>query len=114
MYEELAASYAAKLTYDTLHVVVQQNLLPFLWRSGDLGGRTFDVLMTALPMDEIQKRLDHAARLHPESTTLGDFRADNSLVECEREALAHAAKHDHAARRDRTAFRRPCGIAGLG
>lgn len=90
MYEELAESYARQLSYDCLHVTVQQNLLPFLWRSGHLGGRTFDVLMTALPMSEIQSRLDNAAKLHPESTTLGDFRADPKLVELESEALVNA------------------------
>ena len=92
MYEELADSYASKLSHDTLNLVVQQNLLPFLWRSGALGGRTFDVLMTALPMGEIQKRLDHAALLHPESPTLGDFRADPSLVRSETDALLSARK----------------------
>ena len=92
MYEKLAQSYAKRLGYDALHVVVQQNLLPFLWKSGQLGGRTFDVLMTALPMTELQKRLDTAAALHPESTTLGDFRADEELVRAEAEALKHARR----------------------
>jgi VanW like protein len=91
-YEKLSESYAAKLGYDTLHVVVQQNLLPYLWRNGHLGGRTFDVLMAALPMNELQKRLDRAYLLHPESTTLGDFRADAALLDAETEALAHARK----------------------
>ncbi len=91
-YEHLAASYAKKLSYDALHVVVQQNLLPYLWRSGQLGGRTFDVLMTALPMAELQKRLDHAFELHGESKTLGDFRADVKLVEAETEALKNARR----------------------
>lgn len=90
MYEELAESYAKRLSYDCLHVTVQQNLLPFLWRNGHLGGRSFDVLMTALPMAEIQSKLDCAAALHPDSTTLGDFRADASLVAAESEALKNA------------------------
>lgn len=92
MYEKLAESYAKKLSYDVLHIVVQQNLLPFLWKNGVLGGRTFDVLMTALPMCEIQKRLDYAVSLHPESPTLGDFRAVESLIEAEMEALQNANK----------------------
>ncbi len=92
MYERLAESYAKRLGYEALHVVVQQNLLPFLWKNGHLGGRTFDVLMTALPMSELQKRLDAAARAHPESTTLGDFRADEDLVNAEAEALRHARR----------------------
>lgn len=53
MYERLADSYAKRMTYDVLHVVVQQNLLPYLWKGGHLGGRTFDVLMTSLPMNEL-------------------------------------------------------------
>ena len=92
MYEALTESYARRLKFDMLHVTVQQNLLPFLWRSGQLGGRTFDVLMTALPMEEIQKRLDRAATLHPESKTLADFRADERLLRAESEALRSAGR----------------------
>ncbi len=92
MAEKLAASYAARLKYDALHLTVQQNLLPYLWLGGFLGGRTFDVLMTALPMSELQKCLDAAKTLHPESRTLGDFRADPLLVKAENEALARARK----------------------
>ena len=91
-YEQLAANYAKKLSFDVLHVVVQQNLLPYLWRSGQLGGRTFDVLMTAMPMTELQRRLDHAFELHGESATLGDFRADQKLLDAEFEALKNARR----------------------
>lgn len=92
MYKKLAESCAEKLKFDMLHVVVQQNLLPFLWQDGHLGGRTFDVLMSALPMKSLQERLDMAHALHPESTTLGDFRADPGLVDAEWEALAEARR----------------------
>ncbi len=92
MYEKLAENYAKSLCYDVLHVVVQQNLLPFLWKTGALGGRTFDVLMNSLPMNEIQKRLDFAFSLHAESNTLADFRADEKLLEVESEALQNANK----------------------
>ncbi len=92
MYEKLAESYAKNLGYDITHLVIQQNLLPFLWQSGVLGGRTFDVLMTSLPMRELQKLLDFAYSLHPESKTLGDFRADDNLIEIEAEALENARK----------------------
>jgi hypothetical protein len=92
MYDALARSYAAKLSFDVLHTTVQQNLLPYLWKNGDLGGRTFDVLMTAFPMSELQKQLDYAKSMHPESTTLGDFRAHSELVAAETEALRHAKK----------------------
>ncbi|MEO5857991.1 MAG: VanW family protein [Pyrinomonadaceae bacterium] len=92
MHEALADSYAKRLSYNCLHVTVQQNLLPFLWRGGHLGGRTFDVLMTALPMAEIQTKLDRAAELHPNSPTLGDFRANPSIVDAETEALRNARR----------------------
>jgi VanW like protein len=92
MSQKLAESYAKSLTYDATHLVVQQNLLPFLWKSGHLGGRTFDVLMTALPMKNLQERLNFAKNLHPESETLGDFRAETWLVEAENEALKEARK----------------------
>lgn len=92
MAKKLARSYADNLRFDVLHVVVSQNILPFLWREGILGGRTFDVLMTNLPINELQKRLDFAHKLHPESKTLGDFRAENWLVEAETEALKNARK----------------------
>lgn len=92
MAKKLADSYAAKLKYDALHLVIQQNLLPYLWMGGHLGGRTFDVLMTALPMNELQKQLDFAKSLHPDSKTLGDFRADAKLVAAETKALKAARK----------------------
>jgi hypothetical protein len=92
MSERLAESYEKFLRFDQTHVVVSQNLLPFLWQSGALGGRTFDVLMTALPMRNLQERLDYAASLHAESKTLSDFRADPKLVEAENEALQTAEK----------------------
>jgi hypothetical protein len=90
MYRVLAESYAKRLSYDCLHLTVQQNLLPFLWLDGHLGGRTFDVLMTSMPMIEIQSALDRAAALNPNSRTLSDFRADPSLVAAESEALKNA------------------------
>lgn len=90
--ERLARSYAAHLAFDVTRVTLTQSLLPVLWRDGHLGGRTFDVLMTALPLSHLHKRLDAAFRLHPESNTLADFRADDWLVEAESEALRNARR----------------------
>lgn len=92
MYEKLAESYAESLKHDATHLVIQQNLLPFLWQAGVLGGRTFDVLMTSLPMQILQERLDFAHTLHPSCVTLGDFRAEKHLIEAEAEALQNAEK----------------------
>ncbi len=90
--EDLARSYAAKLDPLCRHVVVSQNLLPYLWRMGALGGRTFDVLVERWPMEELQRRLDEALAAHPDSPTLGDFRVDEQLARDEAQALAAAGR----------------------
>ena len=58
----LARHYARGLPFAATHLVVSQTLLPFLWRDGVLGGRSFDVLMTRLPLAALQATLDRAAR----------------------------------------------------
>jgi hypothetical protein len=88
--EKLARIYARRLPPEATHLIVSQNLLPFLWRDGVLGGRTFDVLMTRLPMKELEAVLDRAASAHPGSRTLADFRAPNEVVTAETEALSRA------------------------
>ncbi len=90
MGERLADRYRRGLPLDALHVVVSQDLLAHLWRCGALGGRTFDVLMTRLPISVLESTLDRAADRHPHSSTLTDFRAPRALVEAETEALAEA------------------------
>jgi VanW like protein/Glycosyl transferases group 1 len=90
--ERVARAYAESLAFDVTHVTVMQHLLPFLWRDGRLGGRSFDVLMNGLPLERLHETLDAAAALHPESPTLADFRADEPLARAEREALANARR----------------------
>jgi hypothetical protein len=90
--ERLARRFARHLPSRIEHVFVMQNLLPYLWRTGYLGGRTFDVLMTSLPMNTLHEVLDDAARRHPDSPTLSDFRAPREIVEAEREALDRARR----------------------
>jgi hypothetical protein len=102
MDEALARHYARGLPFAATHLVVSQTLLPFLWRDGVLGGRSFDVLMTRLPLAALQATLDRAARAWPQSPTLADFRADPALLEAESAALAAARRwitpHSHIAR----------------
>ncbi|MDT3382344.1 glycosyltransferase, partial [Labrys neptuniae] len=86
----LAAAYAARLSHRHTHLVVSQNLLPHLWLSGALQGRSFEVLMERLPLAVLQARLDTAAAHHPESPTLADFRAPEAIVAAESAALAAA------------------------
>jgi len=90
--ERLAERYRRSLPIEATHLVVCQTLLPHLWRMGALGGRTFDVLMTRLPVHALQAALDKAAARHPESGTLVDFRVPAALAaaEAEAEALAEA------------------------
>jgi VanW like protein len=89
---KLADRYRKFLAYDVTHLVVMQNLLPELWQSGACGGRTFDVLMTRLPIANLQSRLTAAHHNHPDSSTLGDFRADRALLELEQQALQSARR----------------------
>jgi hypothetical protein len=88
--ERIAARLSRLLTPDVTKVCIAQSLLPFLWREGHLSGREVEVLMTRLPMAEIHARLGRAFAAHPERATLGDFRAPQTLVAAEAEALAYA------------------------
>jgi hypothetical protein len=90
--KELADRYSRRVPHRANHLVVSQDLLPFLWQNNTLAGRTFDVLMTRWPIRDLQFRLDDAVERWPESTTLADFRADEGLVEFESEALQAARK----------------------
>ncbi|MBI2811635.1 MAG: VanW family protein [Candidatus Melainabacteria bacterium] len=91
-HKQLARQYARSLSYHVTHLVVTQSLLPFLWEEGVLGGRTFDVLMTNLPMAKLHERLDGAKAMHAKSPTLGDFRASEALVNSETKALRQARR----------------------
>ena len=89
---EIARAYAKRLDPKCRHLVISQNLLPHLWQLGVLGGRSFDVLIERWPMEEMQRRLDLAKATHPQSTTLADFRADETILRAERDALAAAGR----------------------
>ncbi len=88
----LAQRYVKALGYLDEHVVVTQELLPYVWQSGALQGRSFDVLMTAPPMLQLQAVLDAAHQRHPDSATLADFRAPQGLAQLEQLALAGARR----------------------
>ncbi len=88
----LAREISRNLKAQHRHLVVSQNLLPYLWSDGVLGGRTFDVFMVRLPFQELHAELDRAAALHPEAKTCADFRAPDELVVAEMEALTAATQ----------------------
>lgn len=86
--QELAAAYARRIPWQCSRAVIAQTLLPHLgeW----LGGRSHTVFLTRWPIRLLQQRLDEAARQHPESATLADFRVDTALADAEWEALEQA------------------------
>jgi hypothetical protein len=89
--DKLFAKTAAKhIPIESTHIVVSQNLLPFLWETGALGGRTFDVMMNRLPFELLHRSLDVAYDKYSESPTLNDFRADAHLIENENHALTNS------------------------
>ncbi len=90
--KKIAKAAARQIPVEATHLVISQNLLPFIYETGVLGGRTFDVLMTRLPIEKLHERLDFAHSQHPESPTLNDFRASNQLTKLENKALTKARK----------------------
>ena len=106
----IARHFAKKLHYSDTCLVVPQALLLGLYWEGELAGREYDVLMSALPMSEIERQLDEAMErygfhikngyyeasqeLNPcgeAGVTLGDFRASKDWIEAEKEALSGAS-----------------------
>jgi hypothetical protein len=90
--EQIARSYSKYLPYQTNHLVVAQSLLPYLWRAGALGGRTFDVFMTRSSLNDLHRTLDEMASRWPDRRTLKEYRAPEWIVSAESEALSHATK----------------------
>ena len=86
----IARALGTRLGPEVTEVTVAQSLLPDLWRDGWLGGRRFSVLMTRLPTDLLQARLDAAFARHPDRVTLADYRALEWLIAAETAALARA------------------------
>src|SRR5690606_37055044 len=89
---KIAEKITKIIPIESTHLIISQNLLPFLYKSGALGGRTFDVLMTRLPIEKLHERLDFAHSKYAESPTLKDFRASKKLIKLENEALTKALK----------------------
>jgi len=90
--EQLATAIARHLRPEHLSLVLTQDLLVPLWRSGALAGRRFEVWVAALPADDIQRRLDAAAQRQPDAASLRDFRVDAAWLHDENTALAAAQR----------------------
>lgn len=87
--DALAQALGAQVPPEATHLIVTQALLPYLWRDGWLGGRTFDVLMTRMPLATLHRQLDEALARRPEAPLLADYRAPEDIVALEAEALTH-------------------------
>jgi len=106
----IAKHFAKKLNYTDTYLVIPQELLVWLYLDGELAGREYDVLMSAMPMPEIERQLDEAMARYGfkvengyyEATndsntcgvvgvTLGDYRALKSFITAEEEALLGAS-----------------------
>lgn len=111
-YRRFAKAYATELPVEADRVVVAIDLLAYLREYGALGGRRVTVLMTRPPLSLLQAQLDLAARLHPQSSTLKDFRADSHLIALEEAALrqAEVLVTPHRALAAALAERYPAGI----
>ena len=88
--QNLAQYYSERLSISASNLYVAQSLLPFLWRRGDLGGRSFSVLMTRLPLHVLHDKLDELALQSPERKTFQEFRAPAWMLKAEAEALEQA------------------------
>ena len=88
----LAEAFARRLKPHHTHLVVDQCLLLALAQLGALDGRSYDVLMHALPNWEVQRRLDIAAQSWPQAASLRDFRARTADGEAEVRALRAARR----------------------
>lgn len=86
----LVKSFARQIPWDVEHVIVAQEYLPYLWKTGALGGRTFDVLLTRPPLAAVHEKLDLAALQLPYEKVLKEFRCSREIVEAESEAFVYA------------------------
>lgn len=90
--EKIAVSIIKQIPIETTHLVVSQNLLPFLYKYYAFAGRTYDVLMTRSSISRLQADLDIAHTKYTDSPTLSDFRASERIIALEQRALDNAAK----------------------
>lgn len=90
--EKLIKAMIQKIPIESTHLVVSQNLLPFLYKYYAFAGRTYDVLMVRSSIRCLQADLDIAQSRYPNSSTLSDFRAPEVIMNLEDKALGKAAK----------------------
>ncbi|MEJ0041199.1 MAG: VanW family protein [Rhizomicrobium sp.] len=112
--QALARRFARALTPDVTEVVAAQSLLPFLWREGHLGGRRLSVLMTRMPMAEIEARLDAGGGAAPRAAHPGGFPRRSHAGRGRARGAGGGGRGRHAACGDRQSVRRTRRAARLG
>jgi len=90
--DRIARRYTDMLRYDSAEVFVDLPLLKELHRSGALGGRGVTVWLSRFPLKLVHELLDRAALIYPDAPNLHDYRADESDVKDEWEALLGASR----------------------
>ncbi|HLO98591.1 MAG TPA: VanW family protein [Fimbriimonas sp.] len=80
------------LPFNARQVTVDIGYCSELYRRGDLGGREVTIWFTRFPLKLVHQLLDEAQAVLPESKTISDFRADESRVEAEWQAILGAVK----------------------
>ncbi|MDR2496376.1 MAG: VanW family protein [Tannerellaceae bacterium] len=83
---------AKKLKESDTYLIIPQELLPWLQMLGELRGRRYEVLMNALPVSEIERRLDEATAMYPDVFPLTNYRAAVAFTRAEHDALAGACQ----------------------
>jgi len=78
----IAKHFARKLQYSDTYLIVPQPLLLWLYLEGELAGREYDVLMSAMPMPEIKRQLDEAMKRYGFQIESGYYEATNELNPC--------------------------------
>jgi hypothetical protein len=88
--DRMAAALAASLSPLHTRLMIDQALLPQLWRMGVLGGRHVEVWAHSLPMSDLQQRLDAATQRWPHLASLHDYRIQPQCLNDEWAALRAA------------------------
>ncbi|MEY2927931.1 MAG: hypothetical protein RL367_2408 [Pseudomonadota bacterium] len=88
----LAKAYVRQMKPHHTHLIIDQSLVAACHKAGVLGGRSYDVLVHALPAGEIQRRLDLAWAASPAVESLNDYRTGPDYVEQESRALYCASR----------------------
>lgn len=90
--DRIADALGEQIPYTAGRLICDINFLPRLAANHRLGGREVEVWLSRFPFRLLHQLLDEAAQVQPESVRLSDFRAPESLVDQEWDALSQATR----------------------